>query len=280
VGQRLASYGVTGVTDCTPAADAAYFEPIAGAVRSGALPVTVWVTGGPALSEASPPSPLQRGPVKILITDHALPSLEQVSEWFARAHRAGRVVAVHCVSRAALLLALAAWRAVGSVPGDRVEHASVVPLEAVAALRALSLTVVTQPAFLLARGDGYLAEVEPADRPDLYRCASLQEGGVAVGGSTDAPFGPDDPWVAVRAAIERRAASGARVGADRGLEPAAALDLFLGPPEHPGGPPRRVAPGGRADLCLLDVPLRTALREPHRGHVAITIAGGRRTYTA
>ena len=280
VGRRLASYGVTGVTDCTPAAVADYFEPIADAVRSGALPLTVWVTGGPELSGATPPHPLQRGPVKILITDHAFPSLAQVSEGFAGAHRAGRAVAVHCVSRAGLLLALAAWRAVGSVPGDRVEHASVVPLEAVAALRELSLTVVTQPAFLAARGDGYLAEVEPADQPDLYRCASLQEGGVAVGGSTDAPFGPDDPWVAIRAAIERRAASGAPVGSDRGLEPAAALDLFLGPPEHPGGPRRRITPGATADLCVLDVPLRTALLEPDRGHVALTIAGGRRTYTA
>ncbi|MGA2302940.1 MAG: amidohydrolase family protein [Acidimicrobiales bacterium] len=280
VGRRLASYGVTGVTDCTPAAVTAYFEPIAGAVRSGALPVTVWVTGGPELSEATPPHPLQQGPVKILITDHAFPSLEQVSDGFARAHLAGRAVAVHCVSRAGLLLALAAWRAVGSVPGDRVEHASVVPPEAVASLRELSLTVVTQPAFVAARGDEYLAEVEAADRPDLYRCASLQEGGVAVGGSTDAPFGPDDPWVAIRAAIERRAASGAQVGSDRGLQPAAALDLFLGPPEHPGGPRRRVTPGATADLCLLDVPLRTALLEPHSGHVVTTIARGRRTYTA
>jgi predicted amidohydrolase YtcJ len=280
VGRRLASYGVTGVTDCTPAAVSAYFEPIAGAVRSGALPVTVWVTGGPALSEATPPPPLRRGPVKVLITDHAFPSLAQVTEEFARAHRAGRAVAVHCVSRAGLLLALAAWRAVGSVPGDRVEHASVVPLEAVASLRELSLTVVTQPAFLAARGDLYLAEVEPPDQPDLYRCASLQEAGVAVGGSTDAPFGPDDPWVAIRAAVERRAASGAQVGSDRGLEPTAALDLFLGPSEHPGGPRRRVTPGATADLCLLDVPLRSALLEPHRGHVAATFVGGRRTYTA
>jgi predicted amidohydrolase YtcJ len=169
---------------------------------------------------------------------------------------------------------------VGSVPGDRVEHASVVPLEVVASLRELSLTVVTQPAFLAARGDAYLAEVDPPDQPDLYRCASLQEGGVAVGGSTDAPFGPDDPWVAIRSAIERRAASGARVGSDRGLEPAAALDLFLGPPEHPGGPRRRVTPGATADLCLLDLPLRRALLEPRRGHVAATFAGGRSTYTA
>ena len=74
VGRRLASYGVTGVTDCTPAAVTEYFEPIAAAVRAGALPLTVWVTGGPELSEAHPPPPLRRGPVKILITDHAFPS--------------------------------------------------------------------------------------------------------------------------------------------------------------------------------------------------------------
>jgi predicted amidohydrolase YtcJ len=280
VGRRLASYGVTGVTDCTPAAVTEYFEPIAAAVRAGALPLTVWVTGGPELSETHPPPPLRRGPVKVLITDHAFPSFDEVSAAFARAHRAGRAVAVHCVSRAGLLLALAAWGAVGSVPGDRVEHAAVTPLEAVPFLRELSLTVVTQPAFLAARGDGYLAEVEPADQPDLYRCASLQEGGVSVGGSTDAPFGPDDPWCAVRAAIDRRAASGAPVGSDRGLDGVSALDLFLGPPEHPGGPRRRVTPGVAADFCLLDVPLGVALREPSSGHVVTTVAGGRRTYAA
>ena len=193
---------------------------------------------GSRAQRGHPTPPLQRGPVKILITDHAFPSLDEVGEGFARAHRAGRAVAVHCVSRAGLLLALAAWRAVGSIPGDRVEHASVVPPEAVSSLRDLSLTVVTQPAFIAARGDTYLAEVDPADRPDLYRCASLQDGGVAVGGSTDAPFGPDDPWVAIRAAIERRSASGAPVGSDRGLEPVSALGLFLGPPAQPGGPRR------------------------------------------
>jgi predicted amidohydrolase YtcJ len=280
VGRRLASYGVTGATDCTPASVAEYFDPLADAVRSGALPLAVWVTGGPEISEASPPPPLRRGPVKILITDHAFPPLDQVCEGFAGAHRAGRAVAVHCVSRAGLLLALAAWREVGSVPGDRVEHASVTPPEAVASLKELALTVVTQPAFIAARGDQYLAEVELDDRPDLYRCASLQEAGVPVGGSTDAPFGPEDPWSAVRSAIERRAASGAVVGSDRGLPPAAALDLFLGPPEHPGGPRRRVSAGAPADLCLLDVPLRTALRAPSSGHVATTVAGGKPTYTA
>jgi predicted amidohydrolase YtcJ len=280
VGRRLASLGVTGVTDCTPTATAAYFETIASAVRSGALPLRVSTTGGPALSAVHPPDPLQQGPVKIILADHALPALNDVVAWFEQAHGAGRAVAVHCVTRASLLLALAAWSETGSRPGDRVEHGAVVPRELVETLRDLSLTVVTQPSFVSARGDAYLAEVEPADRPDLYRCRSLMEGGVAVAGSTDAPFGPDDPWQAVAAAITRRSAAGVMVGADRGLAPFAALHLFLGSAGRPGGPVRRVEAGAAADLCLLDVPLREALDEPSRRHVVATIVGGQRTYLA
>jgi predicted amidohydrolase YtcJ len=280
VGRRLSSFGVTGVTDCTPTTTADYYEAIATAVRSGDLPLSVSMTGGVELRDVVPPDPLRRGPVKLVIADHALPGLDELIGRFELAHGAGRAVAVHCVTRPALLLALAAWRAVGSRAGDRVEHAAVAPLEVIAALAELSLTVVTQPAFVAARGDIYRGEVDPEDRPDLYRCASLQDGGVAVGGSTDAPFGPDDPWVAIRAAIERRAPSGARVGSDRGLEPAAALNLFLGAPEQPGGPIRRIGPGLAADLCLLDVPRAAALRDPSSRHVAITIAGGNCTFAA
>jgi predicted amidohydrolase YtcJ len=280
VGRRLASLGVTGVTDCTPAATDDYFETLARAVHTKALPLTVTTTGGPELAAARPPPPLRRGPVKIVISDHELPALEDLRAWFESARRAGRPVAVHCVTRAALLLALAVWREVGSVPGDRVEHAAVTPPEVIADLAQLSLTVVTQPAFVAARGDVYLREVEPSDRADLYRCASLLEGGVGVGGSTDAPFGPDDPWTAILSATERRAASGLEVGADHGLASAAALALFLGPLQYPGGPIRRVTLGAPADLCLLDVPLRTALRTPSSGHVAVTIAGGECSFMA
>ncbi len=280
IGRRLASFGVTGVTDCTPTATVDYLDLLGQAVRTGALPLTVATTGGPELAEVHPPAPLRRGPVKVVIPDHELPSFKDLVTSFQRAHRSGRPVAVHCVTRAALLLALAVWEEVGSAAGDRIEHASVTPSEVIGAMAQLSLTVVTQPAFIAARGDVYLSEVEPADRPDLYRCASLQAAGVPVGGSTDAPFGPDDPWLALRAATERSAPSGASVGADEGLAPAAALALFLGPLDLPGGPIRRVRPGAPADLCLLDVPLDVALREPSSRHVALTIAGGIRTFTA
>ncbi len=280
VGRRLGSFGVTGVTDCTPTPTTAYYDTLADAVRTGALPLTVAVTGAPALADVHPPPPLRQGPVKIVVADHHLPSFDELVMWFTSAHGSGRPVAVHCVSRAALLLALAVWQEVGSVAGDRIEHASVTPPDVIGAMAQLSLTVVTQPAFIAARGDAYLRDVDPTDRPDLYRCSSFLEGGVAVGGSTDAPFGPDDPWLAIRAASERLAPSGARVGADRGLEAAAALRLFLGPLEAPGGPTRRVRAGAPADLCLLDVPLERALRAPSSRHVALTMAAGERTFEA
>ncbi len=150
-------------------------------------------------------------------------------------------MAVHCVTRAALLLALAVWQEVGSVAGDRIEHASVTPPEVIAAMAQLSLTVVTQPAFIAARGDAYLRDVDPADRADLYRCASLLEGGVAVGGSTDAPFGPDDPWLAIRAASERLAPSGARGRVGSGV----------GDRRRPAALPRRrwTGPVGPSVVC-------------------------------
>jgi predicted amidohydrolase YtcJ len=279
IGRRIASFGVTGVTDCTPTTSLGYLETLAGAVEEGALPLTVAVTGGPALAEIVPPGHLRRGPVKIVIADHALPELGVLTEWFRRAHQVPRPVAVHCVTRGALFLALAAWHETGSMAGDRLEHASVTPPECAVTLAERGIAVVTQPAFMSARGDAYLRDVEPDDRADLYRCASLLDAGVEVGGSTDAPFGPDDPWIAVQSAMDRRSARGRRIGDDPSLALRSALDLFLAPLERPGGPVREVRVGVPADLCLLGVPIGAALGDPTSRHVAMTIAGGAVTFS-
>jgi hypothetical protein len=57
------------------------------------------------------------------------------------------------------------------------------------------------------------------------------------------------------------------------------LELLLSDARHPGGPPRRVAPGAPADLCLLATPLEVALEvalaEPAAVQVACTIRRGR-----
>ena len=274
VGRRLARYGVTGVTDATPVGALDDLAPIAAAAAAGELPQRVTVTGGPRLAAAEMPPPLGRGPVKLMVADYALPAPDDLAGWMRRAHDAGRAVAVHCVTRAGLALALAAWDDAGTRAGDRIEHGSVVPPDLRAVVAELELVVVTQPNFVRERGDRYRVEVEADDVPHLYPCRTLLEAGIPVGGGTDAPFGHPDPWRAIAAAIDRRTADGAILGPDEAVPPERALALFLSPPGAPGGTPRRVDVGAPADLCLLDGPLDEILAEPSADHVSATVIGG------
>jgi predicted amidohydrolase YtcJ len=263
IGEELASYGVTGVTDMTPTERTADVEHLAAGVLGRTFPVRVVVTGGPALDADAAPG-LERGPVKLVVADHRLPPLDDLVAAFRAARRRRRPVAVHCVTRVALVLALAAWHDVGSVPGDRIEHGAVIPLELLADIRSLGLTVVTQPAFVSERGDDYRRDVDAADQDDLWRCRSLLHGGIPVGGSTDAPYGSADPWAAVRAAVARTTRTGAVLGQGERLEPHGALALFLSGVADPGGPPRAIRPGVPAELCLLRASLAECVGSPSR----------------
>lgn len=271
---ELLSYGVTGLTDATPTEDPAHVALLADAVADGRVAQRLVVTGGLGL----PPdagAPLRRGPVKLVVADHDLPALDDLTTAITTAHDRKRPVAIHCVTRAALLLALAAWDDAGAVAGDRVEHAAVAGPAEADRLAAAGITVVTQPNFVAERGDAYLADVDPVDRPDLWPCASLLERGVSVGGGTDAPFGHADPWRAIASATTRRTPRGQILGAEERLDPERALQLFLTPLAAPGGRTRRVAVGEPADLCLLHLPLAAILEAPSSAHVALTFIGGR-----
>ena len=97
------------------------------------------------------------GPVKIMLDDTTLPSLDELADLIRGAHAAGRPAAVHCVTRVQLVLTLAALDLAGRAPGDRIEHGAVIPAEFPADLR--GLTVVTQPHFVAERGEQYAADV-------------------------------------------------------------------------------------------------------------------------
>ena len=275
VGAELAGYGVTGVTDATPSDGLEDLDLLATAAAGGALPQRVVAMGGPPLTTAPFPDPLRRGPVKLLVADHALPPLDDLVRWITAARQADRPVAAHCVTRTSLVLVLTALDIAGHDPGDRIEHGSVIPPELRGPLSTAGCTVVTQPNFVAERGDQYLADVDVDDRPHLYPCRSLLDAGVAVAGSTDAPFGHPDPWRAVAAAVERRTPTGAELGAEERVPADRAIELFLGGPDDPGRSRRRVVPGAAADLCLLDAPWRDVCREPSAERVRATIIGGR-----
>jgi predicted amidohydrolase YtcJ len=281
VGAELARYGITGVTDATPYDRLQDLDALARAAEGGAggpggaLPQRVVVMGGLGLVDAAFPPGLTAGPVKLVVDDGDYPDPDELAAQIALAHRHDRPVAIHCVTRVALVLALAAWQTAGSRAGDRIEHGSVVPPELRAPIAELGLTVVTQPAFVAERGDQYLTDVDPDDVPHLYPCRSLADAGIEVAASSDAPHTAVDPWAAMRAAVTRRTAAGAVLGPDEAVDPPRALALYLGDPQRPGGPSRRVRAGARADLCLLAGPVPHRVDQLSAGEVVGTLIAGR-----
>ena len=271
IGRAFAACGVTGLSDASATTDAAAAGLLAAAVQAGDLPQRLMLMSA---GELDGRPGMTVGPVKVLLDEHDLPDLDDLVARIAMARRWGRRVAVHCVTAVELAVSLAAFETAGAEPGDRIEHGGVIPDAAIGSLKALGLTVVTQPGFVFERGDCYLAEAPAEEQDSLYRIASLRRAGVPVAASSDAPYSSPDPWPAIRAASVRRTRGGQTIGAGEGVTPAEALSLWLGGFTDPGGPPRRVARGAPADLCLLATPLAEALAEPDAERVAATLVGG------
>jgi predicted amidohydrolase YtcJ len=267
VAHDLATKGVTGVTDATPGSDTSGVRALVRAVERGDLPHRLHVMCPPSV-DVPVHARVSRGPHKVVLDDEGLPSLQDFADLVRATHDEGSPVAVHCVTAVQLALALAAFGSAGAVAGDRIEHGSVIDPGTVGALQRLGLTVVTNPGFVHARGDAYLDDVDERDVPHLYRCASLLAGGVAVGAGTDAPFGPADPWTAIRAAVSRRTGEGRTVGAAEAVSLEEAVALFTGTAASPGRL-RRCAAGQPGDLCVL-----AGGAVPEGGAVLATVVAG------
>jgi predicted amidohydrolase YtcJ len=260
--RRLTALGITGVTDATPDLDADDMVSLMVAHRHGEF--------RPQLSFLAPGK-------KILHDDRL--DLEALTAWIADHHADGQPVAVHCVTAAQLVVTIAALRAAGSHPLDRIEHAAIVDDDNLDDLAELGLTVVTQPNFVAERGDQYLAEVPAAEHAALWRVASLRRATVRVALSTDMPFGRGDPWAAMRAAVHRTTPSGAVLGVGECVSATEALTMFLGYADQPGRA-RAIEVGAPGDLCVLAAPPATVLAELDAGLVAATIIGGMLVYPA
>lgn len=260
--RRITATGVTGVTDATPDLDAGDLVSLLMAHRRGEFRPRVRLLA----------------PGKKILHDDQL-DLDALTAWMADRHDIGQPVAVHCVTAAQLLVTIAALHAVGSHPLDRIEHAAIVPDDAMGDLAELGLTVVTQPNFVAERGDQYLAEVPAHEHSQLWRVASLIKANVPVAFSTDMPFGRGDPWAAMRAAVHRSTPSGKILNPTECVSPRQALTMFLGWSDRPGRP-RTVEIGEPGDLCVLTEPPAAALAQLDAGLVAATIIGGDLVYFA
>ncbi len=285
ISRRAASLGVTGLTDATPDQDHASLAALIDARTSGLILQRLHLMvgrdalgpdgSGPSTSaSAAPgwPATITPGPVKVMLDDERLPTFDELVTLIGRAHSSGRPVAVHCVTRTQGALAVAAFSEAGAVPGDRIEHGSLIGLDLVPTLRRLGLIVVTQPGFLHQRGDRYLADVAAEDGRDLWRLGSLLDAGIPIALSTDAPFGPDDPWSVIQSAASRRTAAGRLIGPGERIAARRAVALFCGEGERPRRR-RVVTRGGPADLVVLTDPLDDSLASGSPTVLATVAAG-------
>ena len=253
--RSLTGYGVTGVTDATPDLTADDVVTLSVAHRRGEIPQRLHFLA----------------PGKRILHDDRL-DVDELTVWVTDHHDDDIPVALHCVTHAQLVVALAALRSAGSHPRDRIEHAAVVPDDMVADLVDLGVTVVTQPNFVAERGEHYLRDVPVDEQPQLWRLASLLRAGIPMAAGTDAPFGGIDPWAAMRAAVHRTTAGGDVLGPDERISPHEALRLFLGHPDRPSVP-RTIDVGQPGDLIVLTP--TAAVETLASDMVATTIVGGR-----
>lgn len=262
--RSLAALGITSVTDASAGngpSEAALFSR---AVAEGMLLQRLTLMG----KEDLPAGVGYRlGPLKLLLDERDLPDPAVVAARIRSARLQGRPVAAHCTTTAELLLYLAALEAAGGArAGDRVEHGSVIPESLIPDLVSAGLAVVSQPGFVFERGDRYCREMAPDALCDLYRLHSLAAAGIPIAAGSDAPYGDIDPWLGIRAAIDRRTRNGKLIGAGEALSAKAAVALYL-----PGG--QALAPGMPADLCLLAGPLEQALAADSNPVLATIVAG-------
>jgi predicted amidohydrolase YtcJ len=275
---ELAHYGVTGFTDASVSNDAATFLHLSSQVRDGLIPQAVSIMGDSSLSGVATTLSGRRasvGAFKVHLHEHALPDVAVAAAAVAVAHHAGRVAAFHCVTQAELLYALAILDESGSLAGDRIEHAATVSDELLSVVADRGVVVVTQPHFILERGDQYRRDIPACEHGWLYRCAAWRRHGVALAAGSDAPYGSPNPWIAMQAAVDRRTLDGHQLGPAEAMSPEQALAMYLSPLSAPGHQLRSVAVGAHADLCLIDRPWRIARMALAAVRVRATVCQGR-----
>ncbi|MCG8314195.1 MAG: amidohydrolase family protein, partial [Pseudomonadales bacterium] len=270
--EKLACYGITGFSDMTPSNDQESLALFDQLKRDGLILQKVQLARRTPFSTADY-NGVTAGPVKIHLHENRLPPLQDLVDRIVHCHKTDVAVAIHCVTDVELLFSLAALEEAGTVPGDRIEHASITPEYTLERIKALGVRVVTQPHFIAEKGDTYLEAIPVEEHESLYRCASFIEFGIPLAGSSDAPFGSADPWAAMKAAVERRTVSGQLIGSKEQLNPEQALGLFIGSLENPGRA-QQIRPGMEANLCLLKYPWVRCRRRLSSADVKVVICEG------
>ena len=227
---------------------------------------------------------LDFGHLKILLDEDNLPPLNELEARIRRAREKERGIAFHCVTHIELLFAIAALNSCADLDpqiqfADRIEHGAMIFDDVLPMLRALNLSVITQPGFLYERGPQYQQNLTEHELAHLYRHRTLLDAGIKVGLSSDSPYGPLNPWQVMQSSVARRTAGGVVVGARDCVSPEQALAGYLSSVNAPGGVVRRIAVGEPADMCLLTRPWSDVKNDLSAVLVSHTVVAGEVIYS-
>lgn len=271
--RKMASYGVTGLTDAGAQNGPAEAAILSAWRDSGALLQKLVVMGREDLPDRTS---FARGPLKIHYDERNMPDFDAYVTRIQTARAQGRRVAAHVVSEAELVLYLAALDAAGgAVAGDRIEHGSVILPDHIPEIAQRGLCVVSNPSFIHDRGDAYRRRHHALQWPNLYRLKSLDDRGISLAAGSDAPYGSDDPWQAMRAARDRLTAQGEALGPDEGVAAERALQLYQCRGLHPDQSPRTLLCGEAADFILCRGSMAEILADLSPQRVEASFADGR-----
>ena len=267
--QQLSRFGITGFTDTSATNSLQTQKQFAQWQRDGMLQQNVLLMGDDSLPA---------GPLKVILDEDALPTLSDLVARLHRARASGRSLAFHCVTHVELLFALSALAEVEPDSKDRIEHGAIVHDQVLPLLKERSVSVVTQPGFLWQRGDQYLRDLPASDVAVLYRHRALLEAGINAVVSSDAPYGPLNPWLVMAAADRRVTRTGHIIGEAETVPPQQSLCGYLLHKHDLHEPMRQVSIDADADLCVLTKPWSEVKNNIAQTQVRATICAGQMVY--
>jgi predicted amidohydrolase YtcJ len=281
-----AAEGVTTLVDAGPRNGPAEWETLRGLVECGALPQRLVVMEGAptdpsrlgALPEQAAGGRVRRGEVKVQprVLEGEGFAIEPLAALVRATAGAGRRVAVHAPTAEAVRSALAAFRAASAPPGQRLEHAPLLPGALIEEIAAAGAAVAGQPGLLAEVAPRYERLLAPAQRARLQPWRELLDAGVTLAFSSDAPVSRAAPLLASAAASARRPPS---LASEQALQPVEALAAWTaGAADACGLADRgRLEVGQAADLVLVEGPLEA---DPAACRVRATVVAGAVAYEA
>ena len=171
---------------------------------------------------------------------------------------------------------LAAFRAAGAPPGQRIEHAPLLTPGLIEEIVALGAVVVAQPGLLGEVAGRYRQLLDGAQRARLHPWRALLDAGGALAFSSDAPISRASPIESVAAASSERPSD---LAPEQALTPLEALHAWTAGAAGAAGlaDRGRLREGAAADLVLIDGPLD---RDPAAARVRLTVIDGEVVFEA